>query len=37
MIQIARSSSGKSTDEILDGLNKATEQFKNDAKMKFGK
>ena len=37
MIQVARSSSGKSTDEILDGLNKAIERFKNEAKTKFGK
>jgi 4-hydroxy-4-methyl-2-oxoglutarate aldolase len=37
MIQVARSSSGKSKDEILDGINKSIEQFKNDAKTKFGK
>jgi 4-hydroxy-4-methyl-2-oxoglutarate aldolase len=37
MIHVARNSWGKSTDEILEAFNNATETFKNAAREKFGK
>lgn len=37
VIKAARSSSGKSSEEILDAINKAGEQFSRNAKEKFGR